>query len=288
MMMTRYIMIAGLIGGITISGCNSGKSTDTTTNSDVPPPATVPHTDTVGVSQKVSMVISSIPFPTNIFDSLHYVHGQYQNNMTNPTDNASTYSQSNAQAINLGIYGADLSYVISFEQFNQVGAYMKATKYLADKVGVPMAFTEDVIERCQKNSNNRDSLTRIVYSSYGVIDQKLKDDKRKSTEVLVLAGGWLEGLYITTESFSTISAVTDRQGAYNILMDQKRYLDLLLNQLDLISDSPYCTDISTGLHDIRSVYNNAVGTSMSNGVIQSLAEKAANLRARIIKGGSVQ
>ena len=280
----RSILPLALICLTLFSGCDSGKKDDTSATLVT---TSVSHTDTASVPQKVSMVISSIPFPTNIFDSLHYVHAQYQNTVVNPVDNFSKYSQSNSQAINLGIYGADLSYVISFEQFQQVGSYMKATKYLADKTGVPMAFTQDVIERCQKNSNNKDSLTKIVFGSYVIIDKTLKSDQRKATEALVLAGGWIEGLYITTQSLQTLSAVTDRQGGYNVLMNQKKYLDFLLNQLDLISDSPYCQQISTGLHEIRGVFNNIDGTSINNMVIQSLAEKSNALRTLIISGSNI-
>jgi hypothetical protein len=273
-----------LIGSIlAIAGCNSAKTTDN--NDNLPPVIT--HSDTALKTQKVSMVISNIPFPTNILDTFHYVHATYQSGFANPADNVSLYSDGNTQAINLGIYGADLSYVISFEQFQQVGVYMKATKYLADKTGVPMAFTENVIERCQKNANNKDSLTRIVYGSYGIIDNELKNDKRVATEVLVLTGGWIEGLYLSTQSMQTLSAATDRQGGYNIIMEQKKYLDILLNQLDVISDSPYCQSISTSLHEIRGIFNNVKDTSINEDVIKSLKEKVENLRARITKGGNV-
>ena len=281
----RSIIPAVLICLTFFTGCDPVKKDDSTTTLAATP---ISHSDTTSVPQKVSMVISSIPFPTNIFDSLHYVHAQYQNTIANPVDNLSKYSQSNAEAINLGIYGADLSYVISFEQFQQVGGYMKATKYLADKAGVPMAFTQDVIERCQKNSNNKDSLTKLVFGSYVIIDRALKSDQRKATEVLVLAGGWIEGLYITTQSLQTLSAVTDRQGGYNVLIDQKKYLDILLNQLDLISDSPYCQDISTGLHEIRGVFNNIDGNTINNMVIQNLAEKSGALRTKIISGSNTK
>jgi hypothetical protein len=280
----KNIILSILVGFVTlIAGCNSAKTNDDTTN--LPPVTT--RNDTALSTQKVSMVISNIPFPTNILDTFHYVHATYQSNFANPANNVSLYSSGNAQAINLGIYGADLCYVISFEQFQQVGVYMKATKSLADKTGVPMAFTENIIERCQKNSNNKDSLTRIVYGSYGIIDKSLRDDKRMATEVLVLTGGWIEGLYLSTESMQTLTSEIDRQGGYTIIMEQKKYLDILLNQLDIISDSPYCQSISTSLHEIRAIFNNVKSSAINEDVIKSLKEKIESLRASITKGGNV-
>ncbi len=280
----KDIVIACIMGSVIVGGCNSGKTTD---SADEVVQRVAARSDTASAPQKVSMVISSIPFPISILDTLHFVHAKYQSTLANPVENSSLYSQSNSQAINLGIYGADLSYVISFEQFGQVGKYMKATKYLADKTGVPMAFTEDIIARCEKNSNNKDSLTVIVYGSYSLIDRTLKSDKRKATEALVLAGGWVEALYLTTQSMEALISPTDRQGGYYIILEQSKYLDVLLNQLDLVTDSPYCQDISTGLHEIRSVYNNVTSSNINDEVIKTLKEKVENLRARITKGGNV-
>src|SRR5581483_6983198 len=106
--------------------------------------------DTSAPTRKVSVIISSIPFPSAILDTLHTVNGKFQADLPNASDNVNLYSESNAQAANLGIYGADLAYVISYEQFQSVGVYMKATKYLADNIGIPLAFTQSVIERCEK------------------------------------------------------------------------------------------------------------------------------------------
>lgn len=282
---TLSLLFTAITGAILISSCGQEKKSDTDTQLTVNIPAT--HTDTTSRPTKVSMVISSIPFPTNIFDSLHYIHASFQGNFANAVENMAKYSQSNDEAINLGMYGADLSYVISFEQFQQVGSYMKATKYLADKAGVPMAFTQDVIERCQKNSNNKDSLTKLVFSSYVIIDNTLKSDQRKSTETLVLAGGWIEGLYITTQSMQNLSAIVDKQGGYNIIMGQKKYLDVLLNQLDLISDNTYCQSISTGLHEIRGIFNNMDEVKINDEAVHNLTEKLSILRSKIVNGGII-
>ncbi|MGP8214624.1 MAG: hypothetical protein ACLQQ4_03575 [Bacteroidia bacterium] len=285
MIVKKYLILA-VIAGLTIfTACNSAKRPDSADGGDQAPVAG--QKDTVVGVQKVAMVINNIPFPAEILDTLHFIHINYQGNLTNPVDNITHYSESNSQAVNIGIYGADLAYVITFEQFQLVGTYMKAAKTLAEDVGITVAFSEDVIGRCRKNSTNKDSLIHIVYDSYSIIDKTLKGDRRKATELMVLAGGWIEGTYLTTQSFQTLVSATDRQGAFNILMEEKKYLDELLNQLDLISDSPYCQDITTALHEIRGVFNNINDSSVSDETIKTLSDKVRNLRIRIVHGGNV-
>lgn len=279
---TIYILV-GLACSI-FYGCHS--TTADTSNAPPSPVVSANNKDTM-VTEKVMMVISSIPFPTDILDTLYNVHATYQSNMPNSVENVNQYSQSNTQSINLGVYGADLAYVISFEQFQQVGVYMKATKAMTDKIGVPMAFTQNVFERCQKNQNNKDSLTKIVFESYNIIDKELKENKRNSSEVLVLAGGWIESIYLTTQSYNTNIGATAKLGIYHILVTQKKYLDKLLNLLDVINDSPYCQEISSSLHGIRTDFN-GIGPDIAPDVdvIKSIDDKINSLRTHIVKGGN--
>src|ERR1700722_19198570 len=94
----KDIVIACIMGSVIVGGCNSGKTTD---SADEVVQRVAARSDTASAPQKVSMVISSIPFPISILDTLHFVHAKYQSTLANPVDNVSLYSQSNAQAINL-------------------------------------------------------------------------------------------------------------------------------------------------------------------------------------------
>ena len=68
--------------------------------------------------------------------------------LLNPANCLNLYSEKQMRRqLIYGLYGADLAYVISYEQFDEVGIYMKVTKYLADNIGIPLAFTQDIIER---------------------------------------------------------------------------------------------------------------------------------------------
>lgn len=279
----KYITVLVVTSGFFIAGCSLGKSDPEMGNL----PSVMAHADSNTATKRVTMVISNVPFPTEILDTLHSMHVPYIWGLPNPIENLSVYDDDNSQAINLGVYGADLSYVISFEQFVEVGHYMKATKILADKAGIPMAFTASVFERCQHNSNNKDSLSRMVYESYNEIDKELKGNQRKSQQLLVLSGGWVEGAYLTTQSMDGAKTDADKQGTYRVLLDQRHYLDILLGQLDLITDSKYCEEISNSLHDIRGAFNNlGNGALPAEDALKILTDKVNNLRTRIVKGGT--
>lgn len=244
--------------------------------------------NTVDSSRKVSLVISSIPFPSSMLDTLYGLNIRFRSDLLNPVTNIAFYSESNSQAANLGLYGADLAYVISFEQFQSVGDYMKATKYLADNIGVPLAFTEQVVERCQKNQTNKDSLSRIELESYRLIDRTLKKNQRDISEVLVLTGGWLEGVYLNTQSLDSVPQGMRRMRLYHVLLQQKQYVDKVIALLNDVSpSSKYCGSLLQPMTDIKTAFDSIASESTFNDVnLRNLADKVKVLRSLITKGSS--
>jgi hypothetical protein len=245
------------------------------------------NTDTTTTTRKVSVVISSIPFPSGILDTLHSVNSKFDADLTNPVSNMNMYTESNAQAANLGVYGADLAYVISFEQFQPVGLYMKTTKFLADNIGIPLAFSQEVIERCEKNQNNKDSLKHIVFQSYNVIDQTLKQSDRSASEVLVLLGGWIEGAYLTTQSLASVSQGEDKKKVYGALFGQKPYVDKLVVLLNDVSSSPYCQQLVAPMLEIKKTFSSIMSAdSFDDQTLSLISDKVKALRTIIVKGNS--
>jgi len=61
------------------------------------------------------------------------------------------------------------------------------------------AFNEEVVGRLEKNRNNRDSLLSIISETYWHVDAYLKENQRDNISALMVAGGWVEGLYIATQ-----------------------------------------------------------------------------------------
>ncbi len=238
-----------------------------------------------GVSH-ISGLISEIPFPGGIIDTLNSIHARYVADIANAPDNVNLYTESNAQSVNLGVYGADLAYVISLEQFQDVGKYLKNAKILADDIGIPIDFTEEMIVRSENNKNNKDSLKSIVYQGYKVIDQTLKQNQRTASEVLVLVGGWIEGTYLTCQSFSTITDSSDRTKLLNVLYKQQQYSGKLLDLLNSVNSSSFCSQLAGSVKDINDAFEQLQPGTHEQDSFNALNEKIKSLRSLIIKGDS--
>jgi hypothetical protein len=107
------------------------------------------------------------------------------------------YTSSSQKALALGVFGAELGYVSVYEQNERSLSYMGAARKLADDIGMTGAFSESLVRRFSNNIGTPDSLMILVSEIYKAGDIYLKNNDRNDVATLVLAGGWVESLYIT-------------------------------------------------------------------------------------------
>ncbi|MDQ3046144.1 MAG: hypothetical protein M3R27_01250 [Bacteroidota bacterium] len=248
----------------------------------------VTHDDTLsevkeekGVPLKYDMIISDIPFPFEILDELYEKNITFNQDVLNPVSNSSKYNQYNSKALNLGIYGADLAYAVTFEQFQQIGSYVKNTKRLAEDLNIPLAFNQAMLGKYEKHKENKDSLARAVYDSYTEVDKALKNNEREGMAALVVAGSWLEGLYISGKTFLDAEKNDKNKTLYKTISGQKESLTIIIKLLNEYNSDPFISKLNTELKEIRAVYT---GMAIDEKGLMILHEKVAKLRKNIVDG----
>jgi len=190
------IVIIGLILVI-LSACGSGKKPDEQAFLESLDSA---KTEGPTISEEViSDILQRIPSPLEISMILKESGKKYNVSYLNSADNRSKYNSNYKKALNLGIYGTDLGYTNIYEQ-NQDGVkYMEAIKDLADGLNIGQFFDIETVGRLATNSKNLDSLLLITTQNFNTINHYLQTQSRANLSVLLLTGGWLEALHVTTE-----------------------------------------------------------------------------------------
>ena len=141
-----------------------------------------------------------VPSPKEMFQFIRQV-GSKNNKRTdvlNSPDNAKNYSEAKAKAINFGIYSCDLTYCSIFEIGTEALKYFKVVKSLGDEIGVSTSVKADMVKRLEKNMGNPDSLVEIADDMYFSSFETLQNGQQGNTLAMVVAGGYIEGLYIAT------------------------------------------------------------------------------------------
>jgi hypothetical protein len=137
--------------------------------------------------------------PTEITTIFNRLGVPYEETALNPTANSDSYISSAKASINLGIYGVDFGYIKMFSITQKMIDYILTIKEMSNKLGIPDKYLMDPIKKIESDMSSPDTVMALVNKSYSDIENHLRKDGRESVAGLMLMGGWVEALYITTQ-----------------------------------------------------------------------------------------
>jgi len=168
------------------------------------------------------------------------------------TKKVSNFNTNQAKAFNLGIFGCDLGYINMYNRTSLVLDYITAMKSLADGINVGQFFDFSTLKRLATNNQNVDSLVYISQLSFNRMDKYLQKNNRANLSILMVAGVWVEGLYLSAQF---LKERPDEKRLAESIAEQKLMLDQLLIILDHYSKEPYIADLVTELGTIKNIYD---------------------------------
>lgn len=193
----------------------------------------IQNIDSLSQTIKFSNTLFSLPSPYQLTMLVRNTGVSFNSNLLNSLENNQNYTSSFDKCVNLGVYGADLAYMSIYEQAPLIVSLFSVIKSLSNDLDLTSAFSKELVEQIENNVNNKDSLMNIVSGAYRDMDVYMKETQRQREGALVLAGGWIESMYIlsqlTVESKS--EALAQRIG------ESRQPLDNLIKIL-----SPYYHD----------------------------------------------
>lgn len=279
-----HISFIAFISFVLFSSCGNNDQQTTSTETTT---ATSGKKDTGKVDDltqfKYDKLISNVPIPFDILRMHAEVPLSYTSAAVNPVSNLHYYSSSSQKALNLGIYGGDLAYSITYEKFDDMGSYLKCAKKLADDLGIPLAFDQSALSTYKKFGTNKDSLEKIVFNSYSEVDKTLKSNERIGLASLVVTGGWLEGLYATLKTLGSQAKNDKTKNLYKKIWEQKNHLDMIIGLLGQFKEEITYVNLVVDLQSVKSIYDNlSVKSEISETEMASLNEKVSLVRSKII------
>lgn len=265
-----FLLIPAFAFTLALNSCGNDDGTDVT--------------DSTGDSATVKVDTSAgttfdpgVPSPSEIFAFMKAAGSTNADaSLLNSPDNEKKYDSKKAQSLNLGIYSADLLYCSTFNVSNKVVAYFGACMRMGDKLKVATNLTDKDKERISKNAGNGDSLVSISNDLYLSSFENLENNQRGGDLSLMLAGGWIESLYLMSNMVKDFEK--DKTTAMNI-SDQKLSLDNLVEFMEKHADSEDVKSVLAQMKELQSAMNE-VGTAAKTEAPKS------NSKKRVIGGGN--
>lgn len=150
-------------------------------------------------AKKAKSIFYHMYLPSEMYKVFEKAGALYSPDILNPVENVNQYESSYKAALNLGIYGVDLSYNKMFGQNQKTLLYFTVIHKLSQQLGIPDNQFASALKKVERNISDRDSLAKYATDIYISTNHFLNENDRQATAALVLTGGWIEALYIAAK-----------------------------------------------------------------------------------------
>lgn len=219
-----------------------------------------------------------LPSSAEVIKMLSDLDVGYQIGITNPSENAKKYLRSNTRAINMGVFGADLSYVTLYNIPQEVINFLNSIRSLANELNMAKIYDESLYEKIKQNYNNKDELVKILTSAFNDTYVYLSDNEQQALALLVVGGAWVEGMYLTCH---VSYAAYQFAGISKNLIEQKKSFELYLDIAKPYLSDPNLNDFVNKLEPIKNVYA-GLTTSLTSKDIENITKAIEGVRNVIV------
>ena len=256
------------------------------------------------VAASVNKVLQDLPPPSEVPYLLMQAGADFNEGVINEItdEKIAAYQKTFASAsLNLGVYATDIGYLTSYEQAETALEYMGECQKLAAPVGVADALDYGMISRFEANMDNKDSLATIINEVMDKAGERLGELDELNSAALLLAGSWIEGIYISTQIVDQYPDDLPEEvrsvllsELVKIIMDQKTSLNDLIAVLNDVSGSEEITSMIAELEKVKAIYDGELAeieTKIAENTgdfvllpstLDNLAAEVSRIRASII------
>lgn len=202
-MRTKYpLLIALNLLAIIFLGLSSCRNTDNGKQAQV---NSQPQMEDDSLSILNTNIEYLLPSPNELLNIIFRGKIDYKPEYTLEDRKQTNVINSNFQALLLGVYIADFSYTLIYNDFSRSAKYFETIKTLAENLGVSGMLNDHFFLRVENNLNNIDSL-KAIYSNFSQNSfSSLSENGSKDILSLIAMGASIESIYLGYNVFKTES-----------------------------------------------------------------------------------
>lgn len=225
--------------------------------------------------------VTKYPIPTafEVTKLLNKAGASYILSLSNPVESVDKYFTEKSKAVNLGIYGADLSYASTYQMKQETMNYLKVSKKLIDELQISTAFNTDFASRVEANIDNKDSLINIISDSFYDTYEYLNSNGKDNLSLMVMTGSWVEGLYITSQIGIISKNNTD---IVKIIANQKDPLNKLVELLKPNAQDAAIAELLAALQPLVDIFAGVNGDTLTPEQFEKVSQVVSQVREGLI------
>lgn len=298
-MKTHFLSIFSLfLSAMIIVSCGSKKTEESDSSTEFDAAQSGGEGD---VAEELEELTELVPSPAEIPWLLHATGADYNGDFINPISNVDNYlTTEDVKSLNMGVYIADMGYLVAYEKTQTSIDYLQGSKKLADELNVTTEGDMAMYETFEANLDNKDTLYNMINSWVDNIDKMLETSKRNNVAALLTTGGFIEGLYIATQLIKTYPTDILAEDQVNLILtplirvvlDQEKNLDNLVRLASTSSDDPKVSQLIDELKVLQSQYkslniddqiaNNRNDLILNDETLKEITAQVEKMRTEIV------
>ncbi|MDG2343678.1 MAG: hypothetical protein P8L23_03775 [Flavobacteriales bacterium] len=177
--------------------------------------------------EKIQAIYFGVPSPMETTIILKNSGAEFEASIMYPLENYEKELNQFETSILLGMYSTDLNYCILSSKKKETLEELNAVISLAKQIHLDAVVNESTKHRVEYNLNNRDSMQVIIGSTFWKMETIMKENDRDALSSLIVAGGWIEGLYLACE----LAEINPENSLIQQIIADQKYTISNLNEL---------------------------------------------------------
>ena len=209
-------------------------------------------TSQVIISEKIiDDMIHSIPSPIEMTSLILESGAEFDDKILIDPDRVDNYATAHSKAIALGMFGTELGYLNIYGKTMISVEYLTAVRSLARDLRVEQFFDFHTLKRLADESDNMDSLINVTTQGFSRMDAYLREQKRTKASVMIVAGTFIEGLFIATQ----IRAKTVNDQLTERIGEQKMSLNNMIVMFEVYKSDPEVEKLVVDFNELKTLYD---------------------------------
>ena len=272
-MNTLRLLVIFFAGTLIAFSCNNANNENEKNDDSLAIQEEIPHVD-------IKTVDYPLNTPIEISKMLNEAGAGYIFDIANKNENIDKYMTEKDKALNLGVYGADLAYSATFNKSQETTMFFETCKKISEELGISNIYKEETVKKVEDYIDNRDTLHKVISGTFHDTYTKLQESGKGAVSVLVLAGGWVEGIHISTLLAQTAA---EKEKIMSGIAEQKLNLDKLLVAMEVYKENKSVVEVLESLNKIANVFSKIDATMLTNEQLDNLTKVTEEVRAEIVK-----
>ena len=229
-------------------------------------------------ADNIKNIFFNIPSPMETSQILQAAGATYEFTLPSNPAIVDDYQSIVEQSLNMGIYGADLNYATVFNQTTETMLYLQCARTLGNELGMEQVFDEETIDRIEWNLELKDSMQVIITDIFWEMNSYLEEEDRESISTLIIVGGWIEGIYLSTQ----LARITPNNHVLKLRIAEQKYsLTNLIGLLHSYEEDDISQDILEELQELDVIFKKITE-------VKTVGENYKDENGVTIIGGSIK